>query len=1685
MAAIVVAAAQFVASAFTVANIVAASIRILTYVAFSYASAALQGKPKGGGWRGDALQVSLDPNSPRTWLVGQTATAGSLVTFQTWGNKNEYIILIFAIADHPCQSLQGAWNNGARVTINGDGSVQDYYADGHHNCWVTFYSGDWNQAADSELISNSSGRWTTNDRGRGVCYIKVKARYNEKAFTSGLSTLFQFIWEVKGASVYDRRLDSTAGGSGAQRSNDASTWTYSTNAAVIVDHYLRGVSVEDTTASVATRARDRFMGLSLTNSDLPSAEQFAAANSCDDAITLKAGGTEPRYRVAGVIAATQDPATTLSDLLGAQAGKLTMAPGRWFQLPGVAQTSVRTFTDADFRVDAPITYTQDVPLDELANAVYGRFADPSNIYQAIELPPRLSPTDEAADGGRKPDTYDLSLVTSSTQGQRVQEIHRKRNRLQRRVQGTLGPENIDLEAGDWITYNSTRLGLSLTYEVVQDVIKLDDQDFFHVAVDLREINSTTYGWTPSTDELSSTVASTLPSASFTGSTATGVSVAASSVTSGSATVPALAVTLDAPIDPIAIGISIEYRVQGLPTGAAQTLTRRFDVNPALYVAGNTLTLTFADGVIGGYTYEARASIITRPARDPVWSSWTATSSLTVGSSSATVGGLTPAQINNALVPVGGNIVSKPTFEDGLAGQWTPTSPGTQSIVTVTGQTFTKAIQLTPASAAMASICNDPVATSFRGFSVLPGDVFFFDVMVDTSTVTAGQAALIGLDGGNDAGAYVNSAPQLGVSSGTGWTRYTYSGTIPAGVTKVRPYIYVTGGTGAARFANIYIGKAQPGATVGAKAGTNLVDSGGAVLGDSAIKNSAVTIGPNGALSGAGGGTVTIGGLGYVGDLNATYGAVWAGNVTGRPSNLSSLSGSEAINNALVPVGYNALVNSEFGSMTTAWSSTFPVGWANAWIGDSTNSPTPTDARITLADGTFAFQRTLSTGPNGTVFDVIDSFWVGAGYMLPCLPNDVIGASGLLAYHNCTGVDVAIIFFNAAGTEISEVHSSSTGTSNGTNVYTSLTRANLTPASIVATAPANTARAGFFVRAHITGSPSSPSAIIAAPMLAKLASGQTVVPPYSPGPPDLYATKGATAGSDLVDSGGAVLGDTAIKNNAISVDASGFIQGIGTGVGTAVKNSLISISTGGALSGAGGGAVTIGGLGYSGDLNATYGAAWGSNLSGVPTTLAAVTSSDPVKNSAISVDGSGLIQGIGTGAGTAVKNSLVSISSAGALSGAGGGTVTIGGLGYSGDLNATYGAQAGTSLKDSGGTVLGDAAVKNSAISVDASGLIQGIGTGVGTAVKNSLIAISGGALTGIGTGAGTVVANSAITVAAGVLTGIGTAGIAVDNTLVNPVTIGAVKTDASNAPGSILNSSINVDASGLIQGIGTGAGTAVKNTLISVSGGVIGGIGTGNGTAVANSAITIASGVLTGIGTSGVAVDNTLVNPVTIGAVSTSLSNAPASILNSNVTLGTLGAGTVATVTPPTYAGNAAALSALGAGFLFTDSTDSNKIKTTVAASVLPKVATGVGTGNITSGGNTSCVANFTGLVGNGIWSFTGSLVAQSSPTPYTGGTTANGTWQLVERKSGGTTKVLFSGTWSSGTYNSGAGGINFAPDTTFSNTLNMSGSSVSSANTGTVTVTLELYIGASSAASALAAQTNGITISVVWTPST
>lgn len=108
-------------------------------------------------------------------------------------------------------------------------------------CFVRFYQGTFDQAADPALIAyaNPAGRWTTAHRGAGLCYAIVTTITDVDNLTSVPNLMF----EVRGAPLYDPRKDSSVGGFGTHRWNDQSTWEFSNNNAVMMYNLERGLYI--------------------------------------------------------------------------------------------------------------------------------------------------------------------------------------------------------------------------------------------------------------------------------------------------------------------------------------------------------------------------------------------------------------------------------------------------------------------------------------------------------------------------------------------------------------------------------------------------------------------------------------------------------------------------------------------------------------------------------------------------------------------------------------------------------------------------------------------------------------------------------------------------------------------------------------------------------------------------------------------------------------------------------------------------------------------------------------------------------------------------------------------------------------------------------------------------------------------------------------------------------------------------------------------------------------------------------------------------------------------------------------------------------------------------------------------------------------------------------------------------
>ena len=282
------------------------------------------------------------------------------------------------------------------------------------------------------------------------------------------------------------------------------------------------------------------------------------------------------------------------------------------------------------------------------------------------------------------------------------------------------------------------------------------------------------------------------------------------------------------------------------------------------------------------------------------------------------------------------------------------------------------------------------AASSRAISVQPGQKFIVNTSVLGSHNTAAgfilrlqESSLPPLSGTVDGNNRTRLTDLIGNGPVTqGWVDYTnlvYM--VPANVYFVSLAVYNwVGGPAQLLF------EAAMARQTDAVLGQNLLTQGGAIVNDSmalnalqqwgqvnarpanlsllsgseAILNGTITIGANGKLLNAGGGEVTIAGLGYIGALNATFGANWASNVSNLPANLSLLSGSEAILNGTITIGANGkLLNAGGGEVTIAGLGY--IGQLNATFGANwTTNLSNLPPNLSLLSGSEAILNALIT-----------------------------------------------------------------------------------------------------------------------------------------------------------------------------------------------------------------------------------------------------------------------------------------------------------------------------------------------------------------------------------------------------------------------------------------------------------------------------------------------------------------------------------------------------------------------------------------------------------------------------------------------------------------------------------------------------------------------------------------------------
>ena len=430
------------------------------------------------------LNATLVPSAPRVIVLGETAMATDVRASVPTGTNQEYQEYIICVASHTVESITEIWFED-RLAWTVGGGVASYYSG-----YLTTVTVRNPGTSANGIAINSQWTSTATLTGCAYIYLKVKRTGSSSKADSPLAQGIPSRVTIrgKGMKVYDPRRDSTvSGGSGSHRANDQTTWEYSNggtdlgnNPVLQILTYLLGWQINSKLAVGK--------GLPSARLDLPSF--ITAANICDEAVTLAAGGTQRRYESHGVFSEADVPNAVLDVLLTACNGRMTDYNGKlgielaYNDLTG----TLYTFSDDD--VLSAFEWNPAPSIHETHNIVRGRFTDPSDaaLYQLVDYP-QIEIT--SPDGIDRVLTLDLPTVQEGRRAQRIAKQVLQREQYQGTFAATFGIRAWGVRVGSPVKLSFTALGFTdKLFRVVHQAIRADGT----VDMVLREEATALYAW---------------------------------------------------------------------------------------------------------------------------------------------------------------------------------------------------------------------------------------------------------------------------------------------------------------------------------------------------------------------------------------------------------------------------------------------------------------------------------------------------------------------------------------------------------------------------------------------------------------------------------------------------------------------------------------------------------------------------------------------------------------------------------------------------------------------------------------------------------------------------------------------------------------------------------------------------------------------------------------------------------------------------------------------------------------------------------------------------------------------------------------------------------------------------------------------------------------------------------------
>lgn len=412
---------------------------------------------------------------PGQWRVrhyGRVKVSGPWVIAGTkQGTFGKGIIL----GEGPIDAVEETWIDDTPVSFSGNEVITDpYVVDGISRVLVEYRVGSV-PSTPLGLLTSLFPEYDTDCRGDGLAMMAIQQRGLPadrfyEIFPNSINTAYRAV--LRGALVKNLATGVTE---------------WSDNAADVIHDYLRHETGMRLPASLFETAQ-------------AVAGWQAARAVCAEAVTLKAGGTIPRYRIWGSYRLDERPADVLARLLSACDGRLAPTPDGGLVLQ-VRTGATPAVTLGESEVTHIVSLKRGRDVVSTANAISATYTEPEQDYQGTDADLWIDEEDAGARGEIRRD-LPLTMVPHHAQARRLMKIEAYRANPDWIGVLAFQPSALRAYGEDRVTLSLPRFGLSIDAEVDDFRIEIDPETKLLAGVTLafHAMPAEAWSWNPADEE---------------------------------------------------------------------------------------------------------------------------------------------------------------------------------------------------------------------------------------------------------------------------------------------------------------------------------------------------------------------------------------------------------------------------------------------------------------------------------------------------------------------------------------------------------------------------------------------------------------------------------------------------------------------------------------------------------------------------------------------------------------------------------------------------------------------------------------------------------------------------------------------------------------------------------------------------------------------------------------------------------------------------------------------------------------------------------------------------------------------------------------------------------------------------------------------------------------------------------